>query len=391
MRSHLLPHLVAPIIVYSTLIVADEHHRRGRPLVPRARHPGADARAGATCSPTGPDYYLTPAVADGLARARDPADDARLQPARRRPAGRVRPAAHDADVSSVPLTNRPSVRPTQHSVRSQYVSRRATGSRINGRSPMHKRLLLALGAHGRSGRACWWRRRSPAPRARQRLEAGRHEGRHAAPQRLDHRLRVPRSRALVRRDRVADALRRQHAAPELPGQAGVRERHRGSSRRRRPASRASRRTARRTRSRSKSGLKFSDGSAVTAAAFKRADRARCRSRSRARRRSRSCTTSSAPTRATRARPAPSRGVTAKGQTLTIRLNAGRTRRSSPSSRCRSSRPSKPNMAIDPQGHQRLSRRPARTRSSAARVGQLARARAEHDLQGHPPGERRTGS
>ena len=26
-RSHLLPHLVGPVIVYSTLIVAEQHHR----------------------------------------------------------------------------------------------------------------------------------------------------------------------------------------------------------------------------------------------------------------------------------------------------------------------------------------------------------------------------
>ena len=45
-RSHILPHLVAPIIVYATLAVATLHPRRGRPLVPRRRHQAADGELG---------------------------------------------------------------------------------------------------------------------------------------------------------------------------------------------------------------------------------------------------------------------------------------------------------------------------------------------------------
>ena len=55
-RSHILPHLVAPIIVYSTLIVADVHPRRGRPLVPRPRHQAAHGELGQPPR-TAPDYY----------------------------------------------------------------------------------------------------------------------------------------------------------------------------------------------------------------------------------------------------------------------------------------------------------------------------------------------
>ena len=45
-RSHLLPHLVAPIIVYSTLIVAVLRPERGRALVPRRRDPAPDRELG---------------------------------------------------------------------------------------------------------------------------------------------------------------------------------------------------------------------------------------------------------------------------------------------------------------------------------------------------------
>ena len=105
MRSHLLPHLVAPIIVYSTLIVAQFIlAEAGLSFLGSAS--GADARAGGTCSPAGPTYYTT-SRGCWSGRARDP-DDARLQPARRRPAGRVRPARASATRSrrgSSPATN----------------------------------------------------------------------------------------------------------------------------------------------------------------------------------------------------------------------------------------------------------------------------------------------
>ena len=45
-RSHILPHLIAPIIVYSTLAVAELHPGRGRPLLPRRRDQAADRELG---------------------------------------------------------------------------------------------------------------------------------------------------------------------------------------------------------------------------------------------------------------------------------------------------------------------------------------------------------
>ena len=90
-RSHVLPHLIAPIIVYSTLIVASyvlleaglsflgvgiplDSPELGQPALERAR------------------VLHDPAAADGLARPRGADHDARLQPPGRRPARRVRPA-----------------------------------------------------------------------------------------------------------------------------------------------------------------------------------------------------------------------------------------------------------------------------------------------------------
>ena len=57
-RSHLLPHLVGPVIVYATLIVASLH-RRGRPVVPRARHPGCRPSSWGNILAQAPQYYLT--------------------------------------------------------------------------------------------------------------------------------------------------------------------------------------------------------------------------------------------------------------------------------------------------------------------------------------------
>ena len=89
-RSHVLPHLIAPMIVYSTLIVASYVlfeaglsflgvgiHRRaelGQPALDRAR------------------VLHDAAAAHGLARPGRADDDARVQPARRRPPGCVRSA-----------------------------------------------------------------------------------------------------------------------------------------------------------------------------------------------------------------------------------------------------------------------------------------------------------
>ena len=45
-RSHVLPHLVAPMIVFSTLIVAQYVLAEAGPLVPRPRHQVADGELG---------------------------------------------------------------------------------------------------------------------------------------------------------------------------------------------------------------------------------------------------------------------------------------------------------------------------------------------------------
>ena len=90
-RSHLLPHLVAPIIVLSTITVAQfilaeaglSFLGIGIQLPDAELGQPAFGRAGLL-----PD----PAVADGLARARRAARDARVQPPRRRAPRRVRPA-----------------------------------------------------------------------------------------------------------------------------------------------------------------------------------------------------------------------------------------------------------------------------------------------------------
>ena len=151
MRSHLLPHLVAPIVVYSTLIIAVEHPRRGRPLVPRPRHRAADRQLGkpARCSPR---FLPHAAVADGLARPLDPPHDARVQPARRRPAGRVRPPRpHLADRQGglhQVLTIPPRLRHRCAQWFLRNMRRRSSGAsgsvRGRGRSHMRRKQVLSL-------------------------------------------------------------------------------------------------------------------------------------------------------------------------------------------------------------------------------------------------------
>ena len=101
MRSHLLPHLVAPIIVYSTLIVAGTITAEAGLSFLGLGIQAPTASWGNLLS-AGPDYYLTQPWLMVWPGSDDPADDARLQPARRRHAGCVRPAAHDLTSSSVP-------------------------------------------------------------------------------------------------------------------------------------------------------------------------------------------------------------------------------------------------------------------------------------------------
>ena len=104
MRSHLLPHLVAPIIVYSTLIVANN-------IIAEA---GLSFLGLGIEAPTaswgnllaeGPTYYTTQPLDHGLAGPRDPVHDPRLQPPRRRAARRVRPAPRGHLGTCSPRTN----------------------------------------------------------------------------------------------------------------------------------------------------------------------------------------------------------------------------------------------------------------------------------------------
>ena len=141
----------------------------------------------------------------------------------------------------------------------------------HGRSPMHKRFLLALtlavigAGSARRGRVC---RLGGAHEGSKQVRRGQ-AGRHAPRQPLGDRLRVPRSGPGVRLGRLAGALRHEHDAAELPGQAGAR-RARGSPRRRLRPCRRSRRTARPTRSRSSPASSSATARRVTAASFKRA-------------------------------------------------------------------------------------------------------------------------
>ena len=100
LRSHILPHLVGPLIVFSTLSVAALHPCRGRSLVPRPRDQAADRELGNVARrrenfyTTRPQLMLWPAIAmvlttlafnllgDGLRDAFDPA--APVKPGSRR-------------------------------------------------------------------------------------------------------------------------------------------------------------------------------------------------------------------------------------------------------------------------------------------------------------------
>ena len=90
-RSHVLPHLIAPMIVYSTLIVASYVLAEAGLSFLGVGIP-IDVPSWGNLLSTAPEYYTTRPmlmVWPGLGRA---ARDARLQPARRRPQGRVRSA-----------------------------------------------------------------------------------------------------------------------------------------------------------------------------------------------------------------------------------------------------------------------------------------------------------
>ena len=90
-RSHLLPHLVAPIIVLSTIAVAQFILAEAGLSFLGVGIKEPDRELGQPVS-DGPPVLHDPALADGLAGPCRAVRDARLQPARRRPSRRVRSA-----------------------------------------------------------------------------------------------------------------------------------------------------------------------------------------------------------------------------------------------------------------------------------------------------------
>ena len=91
MRSHVIPHLIAPIIVYSTLTVATYILlEAGLSFLGLGIDPVNPSWGNLLA--TAPDLLHDPAVVDGLAGPRDPVDDPLLQSPGRRDQGRDRPA-----------------------------------------------------------------------------------------------------------------------------------------------------------------------------------------------------------------------------------------------------------------------------------------------------------
>ena len=90
-RSHVLPHLIAPMIVYSTLIVASYVLFEAGLSFLGLGIKLPTASWGNLLS-DGSAVLHDQALADALAGPRGAADDPRLQPSRRRSPGRVRPA-----------------------------------------------------------------------------------------------------------------------------------------------------------------------------------------------------------------------------------------------------------------------------------------------------------
>ena len=90
-RSHILPHLVGPIIVYSTLIVATNILLEAGLSFLNVGIKQPDPELGEPAVERAAVLHHS-AVADGLARSRRPPDHTRLQLARRRPPRCFRPA-----------------------------------------------------------------------------------------------------------------------------------------------------------------------------------------------------------------------------------------------------------------------------------------------------------
>ena len=90
-RSHLLPAPGRPDDRAGDDLGRRERPRRGWAVLPRDRDPGSDGELGEPAR-RGAEFLPPGAVADALAGPHDPDHDALLQPARRRPPGRLRPA-----------------------------------------------------------------------------------------------------------------------------------------------------------------------------------------------------------------------------------------------------------------------------------------------------------
>ena len=92
MRSHVLPHLVAPIVVVSTLIVAQYILAEAGLSFLGLGVKLPDLELGVLLA-AAPEFYLSRALADALAGPRRPVHDACLQPPGRRPRDSFDPRA----------------------------------------------------------------------------------------------------------------------------------------------------------------------------------------------------------------------------------------------------------------------------------------------------------
>ncbi len=242
MRSHLLPHLVAPIIVYSTLIIASN-------IIAEA---GLSFLGLGIKQPTAswgnllaaaPDYYLTQPwlmVWPGLVH---PPYDPRFQSARRRSAGCVRPSRPDLGrvFREQRLTNGGRLRHTSHAgvflettLLPCGAARQGEGFRERKRKESYAQEAGALPIYARHG-SCVARRGV----VRRRRFFGHEEaglgggaqGRHAEAQREQWGLRLRRSSARLSHRRLGDALHDLDEPRRLPGEVGRRRRSALSGRR----------------------------------------------------------------------------------------------------------------------------------------------------------------
>ena len=89
---HILPNVIATIIILATIGLGARDPRRVRAVLPRLRRAAPASLVGRDALRLGPDLHVPRAVDGHLARRRDLARRVRLQHAGRRAAGRARPA-----------------------------------------------------------------------------------------------------------------------------------------------------------------------------------------------------------------------------------------------------------------------------------------------------------